>query len=185
MSEAATEDRRVRRTRKALWTALLELLHEHSWDDINIRMICDRADVARSSFYVHFRNKSALLDFGFAGTVQELEGMIEQNTMSNGPLGTLDWLVDHIASDTRFFQNVFQTASNYAVFRRFSETLKLVLHTELKARNHIADTIAVTYLVGGSFAIIQEWIAQGQNTSSAELKGCLHRYALMVVPDIG
>jgi hypothetical protein len=97
----------------------------------------------------------------------------------------LNWLVDHIASDARVFLNVFQTASNFAVFRRFSETLKQVLHTELKARNHSVDPMAVTFLVGGSFALIQEWIAQGQNVDAAEMKHCLYRYASMTMPVIG
>ena len=57
----AHPDRRVRRTREALRDALLALLVERGWDDIDVQALCVRADIGRSTFYLHFPNKEALL----------------------------------------------------------------------------------------------------------------------------
>ena len=59
-------DRRALRSRRMLWDALFALLQDHDWADINIQMICQKAVVARSTFYVHFPTKQDLLDSGFS-----------------------------------------------------------------------------------------------------------------------
>jgi AcrR family transcriptional regulator len=57
----AVEDRRVRRTRRMLIEALLALILEKGYSKITVQDILDRADVGRSTFYAHFRDREALL----------------------------------------------------------------------------------------------------------------------------
>lgn len=54
-------DRRVARTQKRLREALHSLIHERDYDSIAVKEILDRADVGRSAFYMHFRDKDELL----------------------------------------------------------------------------------------------------------------------------
>jgi AcrR family transcriptional regulator len=62
---AAPTDRRVRRTRDLLRTALLSLIQEKGYDRITVQDILDRADIGRSTFYAHYRDKDDLLRAGF------------------------------------------------------------------------------------------------------------------------
>ena len=61
MADVAGVDRRVRRTRRNLGEALIALIVERGYDRITVQDILDRADVGRSTFYAHFRDKDALL----------------------------------------------------------------------------------------------------------------------------
>ncbi|PWU59329.1 hypothetical protein DLE60_17030 [Micromonospora globispora] len=54
-------DRRVRRTRRNLTEALTDLILERGYEAITVQDILDRADIGRSTFYAHFRDKEALL----------------------------------------------------------------------------------------------------------------------------
>ncbi|MGN2635176.1 TetR/AcrR family transcriptional regulator [Nocardia takedensis] len=54
-------DRRVRRTRNLLNRALIELMLERGYDRISVADILERADIGRSTFYAHFRDKDDLL----------------------------------------------------------------------------------------------------------------------------
>ncbi len=58
-------DRRVRRTRELLRSALLSLILEKGYERVTVRDIIDRADVGRSTFYAHFRDKDDLFLAGF------------------------------------------------------------------------------------------------------------------------
>ncbi len=60
----SSEDRRIRRTRKLLWEALLTLLEEHSLEEISVTDICEEALLNRTTFYKHFENKYALFVYG-------------------------------------------------------------------------------------------------------------------------
>ncbi len=57
-------DRRVARTRNLLRQALVSLMTEQSYDSITVQNILDRADVGRSTFYSHYRDKEELLISG-------------------------------------------------------------------------------------------------------------------------
>ena len=57
-------DRRVQKTRESLHGAIASLIHEKSYDDIVVKEILARANVGRSTFYAHYRDKDELLDSG-------------------------------------------------------------------------------------------------------------------------
>jgi AcrR family transcriptional regulator len=71
---AKAEDRRVRRTRTLLLTALLDLIVEKGYAEVTVQDIVDRANVGRSTFYTHFLDKRELLLSG----VDELHSFLAQ-----------------------------------------------------------------------------------------------------------
>jgi AcrR family transcriptional regulator len=54
-------DRRVQKTETLLRDALTSLIREKAYDSIAVKEILDRANVGRSTFYTHFRDKDDLL----------------------------------------------------------------------------------------------------------------------------
>ena len=57
-----SQDRRITKTRKAIYTAFLELLNQKNFESITVQEIIDLADVGRSTFYSHYESKELLLD---------------------------------------------------------------------------------------------------------------------------
>lgn len=56
-------DPRVRRTRKLLQDAFMALLAEKSFHAISVQDIAERATLNRATFYAHFEDKYALMDY--------------------------------------------------------------------------------------------------------------------------
>ncbi|HEY0591400.1 MAG TPA: TetR/AcrR family transcriptional regulator [Thermoanaerobaculia bacterium] len=68
----AKTDRRVQRTRRAIHESLLGLMLEMQYDEITVQHILDRANVGRSTFYTHYRDKDEIL----IASVDELHTML-------------------------------------------------------------------------------------------------------------
>jgi len=73
-------DRRVARTQKLLRDALHSLIRERDYDSIAVKEILDRANVGRSAFYTHFRDKDELL----ASSIYDLLGTIPSSHPKTG-----------------------------------------------------------------------------------------------------
>lgn len=58
-------DRRPLRTKQALIDALISLMAEKHYDAITLKEVADRANVGRSTFYMHYQSKDDLLIGGF------------------------------------------------------------------------------------------------------------------------
>jgi AcrR family transcriptional regulator len=69
--EEKREDPRVTRTRQLLHQALLGLMMEKSFQAITIQDIADRATVNRVTFYAHFPDKYALLEYSIREMFKE------------------------------------------------------------------------------------------------------------------
>ena len=71
-------DPRIKRTRQLLQRALMELMAEKSFQAITVQDIAERATVNRVTFYAHFEDKHALLEY----TIRE---MIKQRLYNQIP----------------------------------------------------------------------------------------------------
>lgn len=67
----ATPDPRVSRTRYLLQQALWDLLHEADFSSISVQDITRRAQVNRATFYDHFDDKFALVDYALRERFQQ------------------------------------------------------------------------------------------------------------------
>ena len=56
------QDRRITKTRKAIYAAFFQLLNQKNFETITVQEIIDLADVGRSTFYSHYESKELLLD---------------------------------------------------------------------------------------------------------------------------
>lgn len=55
-------DRRTLYTRQVVKDALLELLAEHRFEEINVTMLCKQAEITRATFYLHYDGLSSVVD---------------------------------------------------------------------------------------------------------------------------
>jgi AcrR family transcriptional regulator len=77
-----TPDRRVQRTKASLHDALIGLAREKPYPSIAVKEILDRANVGRSTFYTHFRDKDDLLESG----IHEILGSMQNQPRAGSSL---------------------------------------------------------------------------------------------------
>src|ERR1051326_8767622 len=93
---APKEDRRIQRTRQLLRDSLMALIVERGFSDLSIQDITDRANVSRTTFYLHYRDKDELLFNSIQEMYQEL---ISTAISSITREGILRGECDHILGD--------------------------------------------------------------------------------------
>ena len=67
------KDRRIQKTQSLLREALVSLIREKNYDSIVVKEILDRANVGRSTFYTHFRDKDELLVSGIHDMLRSVQ----------------------------------------------------------------------------------------------------------------
>lgn len=80
--ERKREDRRVRFTKLAIRQSLVELMERLPISKISVKMICETADINRSTFYAHYKDQYALLRAVQQEIVAEVEGQISKAQFS-------------------------------------------------------------------------------------------------------
>jgi AcrR family transcriptional regulator len=74
--------RRVARTRAAIEDAFVQLVLERGYERVAVEDICDRADLARATFYSHYPNKETVL---FSVFNRLIEDLMERIAYRSGP----------------------------------------------------------------------------------------------------
>jgi AcrR family transcriptional regulator len=153
----ANQDRRVQRTRRQLRDALVSLILERGWDRVSVQEVCARADVGRSTFYVHFADKEELLLSGF----DELHASLNAVRLARaGAFQFIDDLVAHAMENRRLHSAIIGRKSGQHAMRRFRDVvLRLVeaeltsLGLELPSRSGVAR-----YISGGFVELMSAWL---------------------------
>ncbi len=171
-------DRRIRRTKKLLEDALVELTLEKEYKEITIQEITDRADIGYRTFFRHYSDKNDLLKDVLNKTMLELRELIApprvelfMNTEIN-----ISKLVDYAV----IFRHVEEHADLYRVLlnsdRSFVESIMAFAVQEIaadfnpKIEMEIPFDIIANHMVAATFAIVRWWIEEGM-TIPAEKMG--------------
>lgn len=150
-------DRRSARSRRALIDALFHLLQEQDWQEISVQLICDRADVARSTFYAHYQTRQDLLDDVFAAGEAEAS-----EAADGGGLGaTLCWLADHLQGSVALQRRLQGTAAGQVIVQRFRKQVRHRFAAALRDEGLRTDDLTVDFVTGGTFARLESWLTAG------------------------
>lgn len=100
--EERGEDRRIRKSKKALQEALIRLLSKKSIGEITIKELTDEADVHRGTFYHHYTDAMDLkvqTERDIAEQLTEILSSVPQSKLEEGPypllVRVLEYLEEH------------------------------------------------------------------------------------------
>lgn len=112
-------DRRIQRTQQLLRDALMELIVEKGYEALSIQNIAERANVARTTFYLHYADKEELLLKSMMEVYDDLVANMDTPSLMNGllPDGTpAEAIVFKHVQDNVDFYRVMLVKPGVAVF---------------------------------------------------------------------
>jgi AcrR family transcriptional regulator len=159
-------DRRTNRTRRSLSTALVDLVKEKRFDDITVQNVIDRADVGRSTFYWHFRDKDDLFQKNWEGFLDMLAQHIEWDKAGHGSFVPVTFLFGHLKEAQSFYQGLVRSRMADSIFKSGVSYLSGKIEGALTARRRGKPATAVpipilaNYLASELFTLLQWWLDQ-------------------------
>ncbi len=166
-------DRRVIRTRRLLREAFFALILEKGYEAVTVEEITQRADLGRTTFYLHYRDKEDLLMVSISELIDDL---IEQ--MSHLPLR--DWRLDsahpstaislpfqHVANNARLYRIIVRGEGTFSATRRLreiivqasSEMIRVLLEKEgLRLHPQVPMEVFMNYLAGSWLGLVTWWL---------------------------
>lgn len=169
-------DRRVARTREALRDALLGLLVERGWDGIDVQSLCERANIGRSTFYLHFPNKEELLKGSFGDLRTALRASVPRTAPPADQLAFVGGLIEHVHQQRQVFHAMLGRRSGHYVQDRFRELLVDLVEAERPAgarRSWHAHAIS-NYLGGALFQLLIWWLGASRPQRPREIEALFH-----------
>jgi AcrR family transcriptional regulator len=182
---APRPDRRIERTRKLLREALTSLACERSYESITVQDILDRANIGRSTFYAHFRDKDELLVSGF----EEFRQLIEehdrdQRRKTGRPAQKYNpalFFFQHAAQHHRLYKSMIRSEIMQSYLYKLITQIG-GRHIQELTPDHKKTPVpprVITHFMASSFlAILTWWIIHDLPYSPEEALEMYHRMAL-------
>ena len=192
ISAKKVEDRRIQKTQALLRGALRSLIAEKPYDSIVVKEILDRANVGRSTFYAHFRDKDDLL-------VSGIHEMLEP-AQSRVGLASGTWHDRILWFSLPIFEYHYQ--HRHAGEDRIGPRGRAILHEHL--RKVIADVIADAvkkefrtsrkgatqvpadllpqYLASTFVLVLNWWVGKRMPTPPAEINELFRKLTVATLP---
>ncbi len=170
-------DKRIRRTHRLLREAFIELIAEQGYDSLRVEDILKRADIGRTTFYAHFKDKRALLENISAIFDSRYQADLAQRSLDedgNIPLVAVQKVFESFERNAPFFGMVLESRDVPILYERVQEAFRDIFtrllneQTEiLKLNPQVPIPILAEYYVGALLAMGKWWLSNGMRPYTA------------------
>jgi AcrR family transcriptional regulator len=180
--EKRTKDRRIQKTEALLREALAALIREKPYDDIVVKEILARANVGRSTFYTHFRDKDELLLSG-------IQDMLRSTPRAGGgrvaatPYESILWfslpIFKHIEQHRRTGEATTAPPGRRAMHEHLQHAVTELIEDEVRASlrrsrrtpGHAMSELLVQWIASTFVLVLNWWVESESPLPAGEADG--------------
>lgn len=170
-------------TKKALASALKELMKTVPFSKISVGDICNMCEMNRKSFYYHFKDKYDLINWIY--TSEFVVGL--QNKIYDSEWNILEDLCDYFYENRDFYRKALQIEGQNSFYDYFRDVLKTVFTEYIKDvfENCENSEFYVTFYSDAFVVSIVRWISDKDCMKPQEytvlLRSCLMDFAKAIM----
>ena len=150
-------DRRILKTKKAIYEALVELMQKKKLNSITVTELAAQADINRKTFYTYYSTVNDVLDEGINELITSLK------------------FLNTIMSDADIARDLFASDNGSLLFNRLQKALQETLLKELVDKDIKMNVPAEQYplisnfVAGGMISAYYEWITNPDGITLDEM----------------
>lgn len=188
--KSGREDPRVLRTHQLLRSALISLIPEKGYSAIRVQDIADRATLNRATFYLHYRDKQALLMDAFEELIAHATPLPPEGELSPAQFApaSIELVFHHIAEHAEFYR-VLLAEENVPGFnarlREYIEEVGLKWFSALQPNEEkvlVSREIAINFIGSAFLGVIVWWLQNGMPHSAEYMAIQLMRLTALGLP---
>ena len=186
----AIVDRRVQKTQNLLRGALVSLIAEKPYDAIVVKEILDRANVGRSTFYMHFQDKDDLLVSG----IHEMLGPVPTHPPAGKGHDRFLWfslpVFEHHYNHAHAWGDSIGPRGRAILHERLRQVLARIIRSSVKqdpgagqktGRQVPADLMS-EYIASNFVLVLNWWMDKKMLLRPEEVNGLFRR---LILPTLG
>lgn len=173
----AKHDRRILKTKRAIYEALVELMQKKNLNSITVTELAAAANINRKTFYTYYSTVNDVLDEVINELISSLKDLMYAMSEDYNMLSpqTLFAFLNTIMSDADIVRALFTSDNGNMLFNKLQKALQETLLKEL-IDNDIKMNIPPeqyplisSFVAGGMIYVYYEWITNPNGTSLDEM----------------
>lgn len=171
-----TQDRRIKRTKMLLQNALVDLMLEKAVGKISVKELTQKADVNRSTFYLHYLDIYDMLEQMENEFVETIQGFFHDffTPLPTSMLLTLfvnisEWL----EQDKEYYVKLLRGSASGYIFEELESRIRdeflTLLYLIFLDEESLDLRTRVNFTVSGTVGVLRMWVMEGGNISLVEL----------------
>jgi len=172
-------DRRSQRTRHLLGAALVELIREKDYGTISVTDIIERANVGRSTFYAHYRDKDAL----FVGELDRVIEILSQRIPGQEeiPFFPSLGLFRHVGEEFELYKSLLWTPGIDLLIKHLQKSISQRVEQGLQnsgRKFEIPHPVLASFIAGSFLTLLKWWLENKMIYSAEQMDETFRKLAL-------
>lgn len=179
------KDRRIGKTRNAIRDAFTELIDEIGFDAVTVRNLTERANINRSTFYLHYRDKYDLLEKSEEEIILKLEEIGENVRKltpkelkilysGNKPFPFIVKLAEYFQDNAQFLKVILGPKGDSS----FQDQIKKILEKNMleniitkfeEEKLLVPSDVFIAYIISAHLGVIQHWLNTDMKQTPEEI----------------
>lgn len=168
-------DRRVRLTKQLIKESLVELMQEYPISRISVKMLCETADINRSTFYAYYTDTYDLLRQIQQEAISELSEYISHTAFSqpsNLTIQAMTQMLDYARQNSSLFKVLLSKNGDDSFHR---DIMLLAQEKTIKELRNVKNIDGRTneylqlFVITGALNVVEKWLMDGMQESTQQM----------------
>lgn len=171
-----TQDRRIKRTKMLLQNALVDLMLEKAVGKISVKELTQKADVNRSTFYLHYLDIYDMLEQMENEFLETIQGFFHDfftPLPTSMPLTLFVNISEWLEQDKEYYVKLLRGSASGYIFEELESRIRdeflTLLYLIFLDEESLDLRTRVNFTVSGTVGVLRMWVMEGGNISLVEL----------------
>ena len=179
------DSRRTKMTKHMFRTALIELMEEKPFHKITIKEICERADLNRTTFYLHYTDQTQLLNEIIERIEEDMAKCIATPDDESDGQHRLEKYLEYVKANARIYKTLMKSDDDVGARTKIIRDILRDIKDALPVLGKpLENRYIYRFIIDGSISMILNWIDNNFDLSIEALAGLIFNLGCITIEEM-